>query len=269
MPDAAGSEPADAPFCRFLESTAMGGRPRRTARPTRKNTKAWPLPDWLRGLTRAWLVVPLIMHGGLFGFVVLPQPRSRIKLNWEVIDLLKIAGSQAASYLAQQQAANALMVARQFESFNRMSTFIVHDLKNLVVQLSLLIRERREAQRQSGIPAATCWRRWITRCKKMKLLLQKLNSGDSLEEAGAAGRSTSGAPGGALKARVRAAAARWSSIDSRPDAAGRLGPARARGRPPDPERDRGHAARRQRGRSALAAQDGACRRSKSPTPAPA
>ena len=47
-------------------------------------------------------------------------------------DLLEIAGSQAASYLAQQDAADGLMVARQFESFNRMSTFVVHDLKNLV-----------------------------------------------------------------------------------------------------------------------------------------
>ncbi len=63
---------------------------------------------------------------------MLSQPRSRIRLNWEVIDLLKIAGNQAASYLAQQESANALMVARQFESFNRMSTFVVHDLKNLV-----------------------------------------------------------------------------------------------------------------------------------------
>ena len=41
--------------------------------------------------------------------------------------------------MAQYEAANALMVARQFESFNRMSTFIVHDLKNLIFQLSLLV----------------------------------------------------------------------------------------------------------------------------------
>jgi putative PEP-CTERM system histidine kinase len=36
------------------------------------------------------------------------------------------------------EAAKALLVARQFESFNRMSAFVVHDLKNLVAQLSLL-----------------------------------------------------------------------------------------------------------------------------------
>ena len=52
--------------------------------------------------------MPLIQHKRLFGFVVLAQPRSRIKLNWEVSDLLKVAGNQAASYLAQHEAANAL-----------------------------------------------------------------------------------------------------------------------------------------------------------------
>lgn len=62
-----------------------------------------------------------------------------MKLNWEVTDLLRVAGNQAASYLAQDEAAKALIVARQFESFNRMSTFMVHDLKNLIFQLSLLL----------------------------------------------------------------------------------------------------------------------------------
>jgi putative PEP-CTERM system histidine kinase len=90
-----------------------------------------------------------------------------------VIDLLGIAGSQAASYLAQQEAANALMVARQFESFNRMSTFVVHDLKNLVAQLSLM---NANAQRHKDNPE---FQRDMQETvsysvQKMKLLLQKL-----------------------------------------------------------------------------------------------
>lgn len=97
------------------------------------------IPDWLAAIPNAWLVVPLIHHERLLGFVVLARSRGRIKLNWEVIDLLKTAGRQAASYLAQLEAAQALLVARQFESFNRMSAFVVHDLKNLVAQLSLLL----------------------------------------------------------------------------------------------------------------------------------
>jgi putative PEP-CTERM system histidine kinase len=47
---------------------------------------------------------------------------------------------QAASYLALNQAAEALAEARQFEGFNRLSAFIMHDLKNLIAQLSLVAK---------------------------------------------------------------------------------------------------------------------------------
>ena len=97
------------------------------------------MPPWLAAIPRAWLVVPLILHERLLGFVVLAKSRGKVNLDWEVNDLLKTAGRQAASYLAQLEAAKALLVARQFESFNRMSAFVVHDLKNLVAQLSLML----------------------------------------------------------------------------------------------------------------------------------
>jgi len=97
------------------------------------------IPGWLRSIRDAWLVAPLILDERLLGFVVLARSKGKITLDWEVNDLLKTAGRQAASYLAQLEAAKALMVARQFESFNRMSAFVVHDLKNLVAQLSLLL----------------------------------------------------------------------------------------------------------------------------------
>jgi putative PEP-CTERM system histidine kinase len=61
-------------------------------------------------------------------------------VNWEVNDLLKTAGRQAASYLAQMLATEALLEARKFEAFNRMSAFVVHDLKNIVTQLSLMLK---------------------------------------------------------------------------------------------------------------------------------
>lgn len=97
------------------------------------------LPAWLGHFPRSWLAVPLLLHERLAGFVVLARPRSAMTMDWEVRDVLKVAGSQAASYLAQREVADALMVARQFESFNRMSAFVVHDLKNLVSQLSLIV----------------------------------------------------------------------------------------------------------------------------------
>jgi putative PEP-CTERM system histidine kinase len=107
------------------------------------------LPHWLLSVPNAWLLIPLIQHHSLFGFVILVKPRSKVLLNWEVIDLLKVAGNQATSYLAQHEAAKALMVARQFESFNRMATFMMHDLKNLVAQLSLLLSNAKKHEGMS------------------------------------------------------------------------------------------------------------------------
>ncbi len=98
------------------------------------------LPDWLELIRSPWLVVPLIHDERVRGFVVLKQPRAPQEINWESMDLLKTSGMQAASYLTLNEAAEALAEARQFEGFNRLSAFVMHDLKNLVAQLSLVAR---------------------------------------------------------------------------------------------------------------------------------
>ena len=174
-------EAADGPFCQFLEARQwVVDVAECVAQPRRYGHLV--LPPWLQALPQSWLVVPLILHGHLFGFVVLARPRTRISLNWEVLDLLKIAASQAASYLAHRESADSLMVARQFESFNRMSTFIVHDLKNLVFQLSLLLsnaekhKDKPEFQRDMlGTLDHSV--------HKMTSLLQKLSRGQDREVA--------------------------------------------------------------------------------------
>jgi putative PEP-CTERM system histidine kinase len=107
------------------------------------------VPAWLASVPGAWLVVPLISGTGLIGFSVLASPRVAIDVNWEVLDLLKTASRQAASYLGQIEATEALLEARKFDAFNRMSAFVVHDLKNLVAQLSLMLRN---AERHRGNP---------------------------------------------------------------------------------------------------------------------
>lgn len=98
------------------------------------------VPEWLQGVAKAWLVVPLMVGEELIGFCVLASARTRVDVNWEVNDLLKTAGQQAASFLAQMQATEALLEVRKFDAFNRMSAFVVHDLKNIVTQLSLMMK---------------------------------------------------------------------------------------------------------------------------------
>lgn len=143
-----GALPADAPLARFLERTGwvidVGE--------FRADAARYPdleLPGWLDAVSSAWLVVPLISGTELVGFVVLATPRAKIELDWEVRDLLKTASRQAASYLGQIRATEALLEARKFDAFNRMSAFVVHDLKNLVAQLSLMLRN---SERHRGNP---------------------------------------------------------------------------------------------------------------------
>ena len=98
------------------------------------------LPPWMLASPEFWLVVPLQTADELIGFVVLGKARAAIDVNWEVRDLLKTASRQAAGFLAQMQATEALLEARKFEAFNKMSAFVVHDLKNIVTQLSLMMK---------------------------------------------------------------------------------------------------------------------------------
>ena len=104
------------------------------------------LPPWLGQFPQAWLVVPLWQGKELLGFVLLARPRTPMEVNWEVTDLLKTAGHQAASLLAQMQTTEALLESRKFEAFTRMSAFVVHDLKNIVAQLSLMVKNAKRLQ---------------------------------------------------------------------------------------------------------------------------
>ena len=140
MQPASGSEAGDTPFAKFLaESGWIVSVAELHDAPHRYHGIG--TPDWLGAHPSAWIVVPLAIEAGeLLGWVVLAHPRTPIELDWEVRDLLKTASRQAASYLAQMRATEALVDARKFEAFNRMSAFVVHDLKNLVAQLSLMLK---------------------------------------------------------------------------------------------------------------------------------
>jgi putative PEP-CTERM system histidine kinase len=98
------------------------------------------IPQPLLGEEQAWTGVPLIHEERLVGLVLLAAPDYRRPLDWEDFDLLRTAGRQAASSLAEAHGQQALMNAQRFEDFNRRFAFILHDVKNLVSQLSLLAR---------------------------------------------------------------------------------------------------------------------------------
>lgn len=131
-------EPLDSPLCSFLRRTGWVVELTDLKRNPAKY-EGLSLPPPVAAMKEAWLIVPLLTGEQLVGFVVLARPRVHIEIDWEVLDLLKTAGRQAASYLAYATATEALLEAKKFDAFNQMSTFVVHDLKNLIAQLRLLL----------------------------------------------------------------------------------------------------------------------------------
>jgi putative PEP-CTERM system histidine kinase len=112
--------------------------------------EAAAVPQWMCDHPDAWALVPLIHGTSLIGVILLGRPPIDRALDWEDLDLLRVAGRQAASYLAEDRAHAALADAARFDEFNRRFAFIIHDIKNLVSGLSLVARN---AERHADNPA--------------------------------------------------------------------------------------------------------------------
>ncbi|RVT53428.1 XrtA/PEP-CTERM system histidine kinase PrsK [Rubrivivax albus] len=135
----ADQEAADSAFVRFMAAEGWIV----DLDEARQHPQRYPgmtLPAWLPPGGAVWAAVPLMVGEEMTGFALIAPPHAGAALDWEVRDLLKTASRQAAAFLAQLHAAEALLEARKFEAFNRMSAFVVHDLKNIVTQLSLMMK---------------------------------------------------------------------------------------------------------------------------------
>lgn len=97
------------------------------------------LPKWLLS-SDLWLIVPLMLHESFLGFILLKNPHVKRRLSWEDFDLLKTAGLQIASFLAAEQASQTITESKQFDAYSRLTAFIMHDLKNLIAQQSLVVK---------------------------------------------------------------------------------------------------------------------------------
>ncbi len=136
------------------------------------------VPGGSSSFRMALLLVPLISNEVLIGFMMLLQSSSAFRLTFEEIDLLRTSGRQVAAHLAQYEADQRLAEAKQFEAFNRLTAFLMHDLKNLIAQQSLVVKN---AARHKGNPAffedtiATI----DNSVARMSKLLQQLQSGEA------------------------------------------------------------------------------------------
>ncbi len=107
------------------------------------------IPEWMTNDPQTWAAVPLVHFDRLAGVILLARPRVNRTLDWEDLDMLRVVGRQVASYLAEAKSQESLSEAQRFDEFNRRMAFIMHDIKNLVSQLSLLARN---AERHADNP---------------------------------------------------------------------------------------------------------------------
>lgn len=84
------------------------------------------------------ILVPIFIGKTFYGFFILSNIDEENKLNWEDRDLLFAIAKQLGSFISLNEANDKLAESKQFDAFNRMSAFLVHDLKNIQAQLSLI-----------------------------------------------------------------------------------------------------------------------------------
>jgi putative PEP-CTERM system histidine kinase len=105
------------------------------------------LPPWFAANPTLAIVSPLLELNRLTGFFVLYEPPPPFELTFEDRDLLKTVGRHVATQLAQHDADRRLAESRQFEAYNRLTAYMMHDLKNSVAQLGLLVTNAQKHKR--------------------------------------------------------------------------------------------------------------------------
>ncbi len=93
------------------------------------------------------IILPLLHREQMYGFLALARPRSLGSLNFEDRDLLKTVGRHLAAHLSQDDNDRRLAESRQFETYNRLTAFVMHDLKNLTAQLQLVVHNAEKHKR--------------------------------------------------------------------------------------------------------------------------
>jgi putative PEP-CTERM system histidine kinase len=170
-------EPVDSSFCRaFIESEWVFIPDSGDNEALSQHNEL--LPAWAHNIPDLWLLFPLIVGEELVGFIALTKPSVDETLTWEDLDLLKTMGRQIASYLKRHQQAEQLVEGRQFDTYNKLVAFIIHDLNNLIAQQALVVRN---AEKHKGNPAffEDAIKTISNSVDRMNNLLKKLRRDDS------------------------------------------------------------------------------------------
>ena len=94
---------------------------------------------WFAQAKSSWLIIPLWIDKKLFGYVQLQKSVMDSKLDLEDEDLLTTIAHHVALSLFLKETDQALQQAERFKEVNQITAFLVHDLKTVLSQLTLMV----------------------------------------------------------------------------------------------------------------------------------
>ncbi len=86
------------------------------------------------------VICPLIVKDELIGFITLGREITNAVYSYEDYDMLKTICHQAANAIMKIKLSERLVAAGEMEVMNKISSFVLHDLKNSISMLSLIIQ---------------------------------------------------------------------------------------------------------------------------------
>ncbi len=92
----------------------------------------------------ASLIVPLLKVDELVGFIILREGLAGNDYDYEDYDLLKTLAAQSTAAISNAKLSEELAEAREMEVMGKLSSFIIHDLKNAAARLSLVAQNAGE-----------------------------------------------------------------------------------------------------------------------------
>ncbi|HEX9916758.1 MAG TPA: XrtA/PEP-CTERM system histidine kinase PrsK [candidate division Zixibacteria bacterium] len=90
------------------------------------------------------VLVPLITKRKLIGVLLLGEKKDKKPYTNEELVLLEAVAHQLAIAILNAKMSEELLLSKEMESFHKLSSFVVHDLKNAISMLSMLLQNAKD-----------------------------------------------------------------------------------------------------------------------------
>ncbi|MFT4712689.1 MAG: putative PEP-CTERM system histidine kinase [Candidatus Azotimanducaceae bacterium] len=110
-----------------------------------KNRNNELIPKNLYSEDNVLFIIPLTSKEKVNGFIIVADDNSdsasiKETFNWEDFHLLRLVGKQISNFVGYQMLMNERIVTQQFDAYHQFTTFVMHDLKNLIAQQALVVQ---------------------------------------------------------------------------------------------------------------------------------